>query len=50
MFARMRRRAAELRGVEFCESCGQVCAPGCRAHARLDRTRTEVWLQAGFLR
>lgn len=49
MFAKLHRRA-ELRGVEFCESCGQVCTPGCRAQARLERTRTEALFHTGFLR
>lgn len=49
MFAKLRRRA-ELRGVEFCEPCWQVCTPGCRAQARLERTRTEALFHTGFLR
>lgn len=42
MFALVRQRAARLRGVEFCDSCGQVCTPACRSQARLEQARTQV--------
>lgn len=29
--ARERRWAKWLQTVEFCDACGQVCTPGCRA-------------------
>lgn len=45
MFAALRRRAAQLRGVEFCESCGQVCTQACRSQARLERVRTQLMSQ-----
>jgi hypothetical protein len=50
MFAKLRQRRAEARGVEFCESCGQICTTECRAQARLDRVRVEALYQTGLLR
>lgn len=50
MFARLRQRLGQVRGVEFCESCGQVCTTGCRAEARLDRLRTDAFYRAGLPR
>ena len=50
MLARLRERRAAARGVEFCDSCGQVCTSQCRAQARIDRTRVEVLLLAAPLR
>jgi hypothetical protein len=50
MFARLRQRREATRGVEFCESCGQVCTAECRAEARMERTRVETLLRAGSLR
>ena len=47
MFARLRQRRSEMRGVQFCESCGEVCTPACRARARFDRTRAEAIYAAG---
>lgn len=41
MFALVRRRAAQLRGVEFCDG-GQVCTPACRAESRVEQVRTQV--------
>jgi hypothetical protein len=38
----LRRRAAQPRGVAFCDSCGQVCTPACRSQARLEQVRTQV--------
>jgi hypothetical protein len=35
MFAALRRRANRVRGVEFCDGCGQVCTAACRAEAVL---------------
>ena len=45
MLGRMRRRTARLRGVQFCDQCGQVCTAEGRARARLDRVRAEIALQ-----
>jgi hypothetical protein len=43
MFASLRRRrAAALTLTTFCESCGTVCTPGCRAQAHYDRIRTRA--------
>ena len=43
MFASLRRRrAANLTGTTFCESCGTVCTAGCRAQAHYDRVRTQA--------
>lgn len=50
MFARMLRRMGPVGRVEFCETCGQVCTPACRAQALRDRTRTEAMHLAGFRR
>jgi hypothetical protein len=50
MFAKLRQRRAEVRGVEFCESCSQVCTAECRAHARLDQIRVQAVYAAGPLR
>jgi len=46
MFTRVRRRRATASGVEFCDSCVQVCTARCRAEARIERTRTEVLYRA----
>jgi hypothetical protein len=45
MWRRLRRRAAALNGVQFCDECGQVCTSECRSQARIDRVRNEVALQ-----
>jgi hypothetical protein len=50
MFARLRRRRADVRGVRFCESCSEVCTPACRVRARFDRTRAETIYAAGLPR
>jgi hypothetical protein len=50
MFAKLRQRREAARGVEFCESCGQVCTAECRAEARIERTRVQALLRAGLLR
>ena len=50
MFARLRQRRAELRGVRFCESCGEVCTPECRSRARFDRAKAEAIYAAGLPR
>jgi hypothetical protein len=43
MFASLRRHwAAILTRTTFCESCGTVCTPGCRAEAHHDRVRTRA--------
>jgi hypothetical protein len=47
MFARLRQRRSATRGVEFCESCGQVCTARCRAQSRYERTRVETLYRAG---
>jgi hypothetical protein len=36
----LRRRAAALRAVEFCETCAQVCTAECRSQVRVDQART----------
>jgi hypothetical protein len=46
----LRQRRGAVRGVEFCESCGQVCGTECRARARMERTRVEMLYRAGVLR
>lgn len=35
-----RARKAEAARADFCDSCGQVCTPACRAEAQPDRVRT----------
>ena len=50
MVSKLRRRLGQVRGVEFCESCSQVCTPGCRAKARLERARTEAYYRVGLPR
>jgi hypothetical protein len=50
MVKMLRRRAAALRGVEFCDSCGEACTASCRAEARLERTRVWAAYHAPFLR
>jgi hypothetical protein len=50
MFAKLRQRRSAARGVEFCESCGQVCTTECRAQARLEQIRVESVYQIGLLR
>ncbi|WP_157546575.1 hypothetical protein [Hamadaea tsunoensis] len=50
MFAKLRQRLGQVRGVEFCESCSEVCTAGCRADARYDRMRTEAMLRIGLPR
>lgn len=46
----LRRRAALWRGVEFCESCAEVCTATCRAEARRERTRALAAYHAPYLR
>jgi len=50
MFARLRQRRVAVRGVEFCESCSEVCTAGCRADARIERTRVEAIFRGATLR
>jgi hypothetical protein len=50
MFAKLRQRRAAVRGVEFCESCSQVCTTECRAQARIEHIRVEATYHAGLLR
>jgi hypothetical protein len=50
MFARLRQRRGTVRGVEFCESCSEVCTAQCRADARIERTRVETLLRGATLR
>ena len=50
MFAKLRQRLNQVRGVEFCESCAEVCTAGCRADARLDRLRTQALSHLGMPR
>ncbi|MFI7577853.1 hypothetical protein [Micromonospora sp. NPDC049497] len=50
MFTRLRQRREQLRGVEFCEGCGQVCTVECRAQARVDRMRVKALHTTGLLR
>lgn len=50
MFERWRQRRAQVRGVEFCEACGQVCTAGCRAQARVERMRIQAMTRVGMLR
>ena len=45
MLDRLRRRPRPLRGVAFCEECGQVCTAECRGRAQVDRVRSRVALQ-----
>jgi hypothetical protein len=49
MMGRRRQRKAQLREVNFCDRCGQVCTAECRAQAQIDRTRATV-AQYVFLR
>jgi hypothetical protein len=42
MFSRARRRRGGEVAVEFCDGCGQVCTPGCRAEARRDEVRAQA--------
>lgn len=46
----LRRRAAQWRGVEFCDSCAQVCTATCRAEARREHTRTWAAYHSFYLR
>ncbi|MGI5349772.1 hypothetical protein ACQEU8_16490 [Streptomyces sp. CA-250714] len=39
---RARREARHLAGVEFCDSCTQVCDAGCRARSRRRNTQAAV--------
>jgi hypothetical protein len=51
MFSSLRRRrAARLAGVTFCEQCGTVCTPACRAQDHRDRVRTQALAYALPLR
>jgi hypothetical protein len=50
MFTKLRQRLGQVRGVEFCESCSEVCTAGCRAEARLDRLRAEAYYRMGLPR
>jgi hypothetical protein len=43
MMRLLRRRAAALRGVSFCDSCAQVCTADCRAATHRDRARTSAF-------
>ncbi|MFE9655540.1 hypothetical protein [Micromonospora sp. NPDC006431] len=40
MIKLFRRRPLDVQAVTFCESCGQVCTPACRADARYEHART----------
>jgi hypothetical protein len=43
MFSSLRRRrAARLAGTTFCDPCGSVCTPACRAQAYRDQVRTQA--------
>jgi hypothetical protein len=50
MLRKLRERLGQVRGVEFCESCSEVCTPGCRAEARLERLRTDGYFRVGLPR
>ena len=50
MVRKLRRRLGQVRGVEFCESCSEVCTAQCRADARIERTRVAALFQAGIMR
>jgi Pyruvate/2-oxoacid:ferredoxin oxidoreductase delta subunit len=50
MFAALRRRADQVRGVEFCDGCGEVCTAVCRAEARRDRVRAAALREFPFPR
>lgn len=50
MFDWLRQRRGAARGVEFCESCGQVRTAGRRAQAHVERTRVEALYRAGPMR
>lgn len=50
MFAKLRQRREQLRGVEFCESCGQVCTTECRVQARVERVQVQALYTTGLLR
>jgi hypothetical protein len=45
MLAALRRPADRMRGVEFCDGCGQVCTAAGRTEARRDRVRTALLSQ-----
>lgn len=42
LLRRQGRRRADL-AVTFCESCGSVCTPACRADAQRERSLTDIW-------
>jgi hypothetical protein len=48
MFRFIRRN--RFAGVEFCESCSQVCTPACRSRAQRDRLRASFTPGIGPLR
>ena len=50
MLAKWWQRRLEAKGVEFCETCGQVCTAGCRAQARVEQMRVQAAYQAAYLR
>ncbi|MEV0267965.1 hypothetical protein AB0H43_04245 [Hamadaea sp. NPDC050747] len=50
MFAKLRQRREQLRGVEFCESCAQVCTAECRVQARVERVQVQALYVTGLLR
>lgn len=50
MFTNIRRRLTELRGVEFCDECAEVCTAQCRADAHLERARAKAAYQFLFPR
>ena len=37
----MQRLVGKRGRVEFCDACGQVCTPHCRAETQRDRIRTQ---------
>lgn len=54
MFSKLRRRingnGMDIGAVEFCESCGQVCATTCRSEATLQRARSEAAYRLPIIR
>ena len=50
MFAKLRQRREQLRGVEFCDGCGQVCTTQCRSQVHLDQIRDKALFTTGILR
>jgi hypothetical protein len=50
MMSIFRRRARRPMNAEFCDGCGQVCTPQCRAQAQVERTQASVLAVGPFPR